>query len=142
MSNSKKIILGILSTIACALSLTVLLLMTQAYLSWTRQPLGPALDYPTAWELPATWTASPDASEATLTLAPTLNFATETPASSFLPCTDLPTMNLLVIGTDARSNEYRYGRADMIRVACVEFEAQRITVLEFPRDLWVKIPEV
>lgn len=51
-------------------------------------------------------------------------------------------MNLLVIGTDARSNEYRYGRADMIRVACVEFEAQRITVLEFPRDLWVKIPEV
>jgi LCP family protein required for cell wall assembly len=142
MSNSQKIILGILSTIACALSLTVLFLMTQTSLSWTRQPLGPALDYSTAWELPATWTASPGASESTPTLAPTLSFVTETPASLFLPCTNLPTMNLLAIGTDARSNEYRYGRADMIRVARVDFKAQRITVLEFPRDLWVKIPEV
>lgn len=142
MSNPQKITLGILTAIACALSFIVLYLVTQAYLSWTRQPLGPALVYPTPWELPATWTASPGASQPTLTYAPTLTLETETPASPFLPCTNLPTMTLLAIGTDARSDEYRYGRADVIRIVRVDFKAQRVTLLGFPRDLWVKIPEV
>ena len=142
MTKTQKIVLGILSALACALSITILYLAAQAYLGWTRQPLGPALDQPTAWQLPATWTASPGASKPPLTLAPTLSFATETPASPFLPCSNLPTMTILAIGSDARSDEYRYGRADMIRAARVDFRAQRITVLEFPRDLWVKIPEV
>jgi LCP family protein required for cell wall assembly len=142
MKSSQKAALGTLSVLAGILLSAVAYLAAQTYLSWTRQPLGPVLDYATAWELPATWTASPGASAPTLTLAPTLSFGTETPASPFLPCTNLPTMNLLAIGTDARSDEYRYGRADMIRVARVDFQAQRITVLEFPRDLWVKIPDV
>jgi len=51
-------------------------------------------------------------------------------------------MIILAIGSDSRSDDYRYGRADMIRVARVDFRAQRVTVLEFPRDLWVQIPEV
>ena len=115
---------------------------TQAYLGWTRQPLGPVLDYPTPLELPPTWTASPSASQPTFTLAPMLSFETETPASPFLPCRDLPTMTILAIGVDARSDEYRYGRADVIRVVRINFKAQRVSMLQFPRDLWVKIPEV
>ena len=142
MSKSQKIILGGLSTLACALSLTVLYMASQIYLSWTRQPLGPALDYPTPLGLPATWTASPGASEPTFKLAPTLSFETETPASPFLPCSNLPTMTFLAIGVDARSDEYRYGRADLIRAVRVDFRAQRVTLLAFPRDLWVRIPEI
>jgi len=142
MTKTQKIILGILSTLACALSIITLYLAAQAYRGWTQRPLGPALDHPTAWELPATWTASPGASGPPSMLAPTLSFETETPASPFLPCTNLPTMTILAIGSDSRSDDYRYGRADMIRVARVDFRAQRVTVLEFPRDLWVQIPEV
>ena len=71
-----------------------------------------------------------------------LSFETETPASPFLPCRDLPTMTILAIGVDARSDEYRYGRADVIRVVRINFKAQRVSMLQFPRDLWVKIPEV
>jgi len=142
MKKTEKITLTILGAIACILFFVVLYMGAQAYLVWTRQPLGPVLDYPTPRGLPATWTASPGASQPALTLTPTLSFETETPASPFLPCGDLPTMTILAIGNDSRSDDYRYGRADLIRVARVDFRAQRITVLEFPRDLWVKIPEV
>lgn len=142
MTRSQKFTLGVLSILACALLLTIFYMATQIYLGWTQQPLGPALDYPTAWELPPTWTASPGASQPTITLAPTISFDTETPASPFLPCNDLPTMTILAIGVDARSDEYRYGRADVIRAVRVDFKAQRVSMLQFPRDLWVKIPEV
>lgn len=142
MTKLQKTILGALAIIACTLIGTLIYTMAQAYQVWTQSPLGPALDQPTDWQLPATWTASPGASGSPLTLAPTLSFATETPASPFLPCSNLPTMTILAIGSDARADDYRYGRADMIRAARVDFRAQRITVLEFPRDLWVKIPEV
>jgi LCP family protein required for cell wall assembly len=142
VTKSQKITLGILSTFACGLLLLVLYSGMQVYLTWTRQPLGPALSYPTAWQLPATWTASPGASQAVITLAPTLSFDTATPASPFLPCANLPTMTLLAIGTDTRSDQYLYGRADVIRAVRVDFRAQHVAILEFPRDLWVKIPDV
>jgi LCP family protein required for cell wall assembly len=142
MSNAQKITLGILSVIATALVASILYMVAQAYLGWTRQPLGPALEYPTPWELPATWTASPGASVPTLTIAPTLISETETPASPFMPCRNLPGMTILAIGVDARSDKYSYGRADLIRAVRVDFKAQRVTLLEFPRDLWVRIPEV
>lgn len=51
-------------------------------------------------------------------------------------------MTILTIGNDSRSDDYRYGRADMIRAIRVDFKAQRVTALAFPRDLWVKIPEI
>jgi LCP family protein required for cell wall assembly len=71
-----------------------------------------------------------------------LTLETETPASPFLACNDLPTMTVLAIGTDIRSDEYRYGRADVMRAVRVDFREQRVTALEFPRDLWVKIPGI
>jgi LCP family protein required for cell wall assembly len=49
-------------------------------------------------------------------------------------------MTVLAVGTDARSDEYRAGRADFIRAVRVDFGLRRVTALEFPRDLWVQIP--
>ncbi len=142
MTRLQKIILGGLSILACLLVAAIVLSATQAYLAWTGRPLGPPLDYSTPWELPPTWTVFPDKLQPTTTFAPTLSFETETPGSPFLSCADLPTITILAIGTDARSDEYRYGRADLIRAVRVDFRAQRVTVLAFPRDLWVRIPEV
>jgi LCP family protein required for cell wall assembly len=51
-------------------------------------------------------------------------------------------MNLLAIGSDARSSTYLYGLADVIRFARVDFVTPRVSVLELPRDLWVEIPEI
>src|SRR5258705_13587602 len=112
MTRAQKIPLGVLSAIACSLLLVVLYTASQAYQAWSQQPLGPTLAYPTEWQLPATWTASPDALpsalQPTITPAPSLAFETETPASPFLACNDLPTMTVLAIGTDVRSGGQRY----------------------------------
>lgn len=51
-------------------------------------------------------------------------------------------MTLLAIGTDVRPGEHRYGLTDVMRAVRVDFQAQRVTTLEFPRDLWVKIPGI
>jgi LCP family protein required for cell wall assembly len=144
MTRVQKIALGALSVIACGIWLALLYIASQAVQSWSGQPLGPTLGYPTPWQLPATWTASPAASQPTAipTLAPTLTFETETPASPFLACNDLPTMTILAIGTDVRPGEHRYGLTDVMRAVRVDFRAQRVTALEFPRDLWVEIPEI
>src|SRR5688572_30628369 len=148
MTKAQKITLGVLSAIACSIWLVVLYSMSQAYQTWSQQPLGPTLAFPTQLQLPATWTASPSpaaspaASQptATSTLVPTLTF--ESPASPFLACNDLPTMTVLAIGTDVRSDEHRYGLADVMRAIRVDFRQQRVTTLEFPRDLWVEIPGI
>lgn len=147
MTRAQKITLGVLSAIACSLFLVILYTASQAYQAWSQQPLGPTLAYPTEWKLPATWTSSPAvsppaAAQSTLTLAPTLTFETETPASPFLACNDLPTMTVLAIGTDVRPGEQRYGLTDVMRAVRVDFREQRVIALELPRDLWVKIPEI
>src|SRR6266498_2106690 len=116
MTRAQKTILGVLSAIACSLLLVVFYTASQAYQTWSQQPLGPTLAYPTEWELPATWTAW------SVTLQ--------------------PTMTVLGIGTDVRPGEHRYGLADVIRAVRVDFRQQRVTALEFPRDLWVKIPGI
>jgi LCP family protein required for cell wall assembly len=51
-------------------------------------------------------------------------------------------MNILAIGSDVRGNNYNYGLADVIRLIRVDFVNPRVTVLEFPRDLWVEIPDI
>lgn len=51
-------------------------------------------------------------------------------------------MTLLAIGSDTRENGYLYGLADVIRLVRVDFIIPRVTVLEFPRDLWVEIPDI
>jgi LCP family protein required for cell wall assembly len=51
-------------------------------------------------------------------------------------------MTILAVGTDARGNNYDYGLGDVIRLVRVDFVNPKVTVLEFPRDLWVEIPDV
>lgn len=51
-------------------------------------------------------------------------------------------MNVLVVGADTRGDNYTYGLADAIRVVRVDFITPKVTVLEFPRDLWVEIPHI
>jgi LCP family protein required for cell wall assembly len=113
-----------------------------------QQPLGPALNIDTAtpFILPATWT--PDAStvetlQAQPTLAP-ISRASPVPTltENVGLCGAPPVMNILAIGTDARGDNYTYGLADVIRLVRVDFVNPKVTVLEFPRDLWVEIPDI
>ena len=144
MTSAQKTTLGVLSTIACIVLLVILYIASQVYQDWSRLPLGPTLAYPTELQLPATWTASPAPIQPTVpaTRAPTLTLETDTPSSPFLACNTLPTMTILAIGTDVRPGEHRYGLTDVMRAIRVDFQGQRVTALEFPRDLWVKIPEI
>ena len=136
--------LGVLSVIACGIWLLILYAGSQVYKTWSQQPLGPTLGYPTELQLPATWTASPvsDPPTSTPTNVPTLASETETPSSPFLACNDLSTMTILTIGTDVRPGEHRYGLTDVMRAIRVDFRARRVTTLEFHRDLWVTIPGI
>ena len=147
MTRAQKITLGVISVFACSIWLLVLYIASQTYPAWSQQPLGPTLAYPTQLQLPATWTASPAASTAAtqpiITLAPTLTFETQTPISPFLACNNnLPALTVLAIGTDVRPGEHRSGLTDFMRAVRVDFQRQRVTTLEFPRDLWVHIPGI
>jgi branched-chain amino acid aminotransferase len=47
-------------------------------------------------------------------------------------------MNILISGV--ASDSYLYGLADAIRIARIDFQLKKVTVLALPRDLWVQIP--
>lgn len=148
MTVPQKIILGILSISACALVSLIAYLGFESYSVYASRPLGPALSLPsvTPWSLPATWTASPPATNAAIT------FSGQTPAPTLVTVTDTPNviarcggplvMHLLAVGSDQRSDSYLYGLGDVIRLVRVDFVTPRVTVLEFPRDLWVEIPDI
>lgn len=142
MTKTQKIILGVLLVLNFALLYGVGM---KVYDGWAQEPLGPVLDYPTPYKFPPTWTPVPQetlATQATRTPFATFALETSTPVPAFFACSALPTMMILGVGSDARSTEYKYGRADVIRVIRIDFQQQRVTVLSFPRDLWVQIPEV
>ena len=48
-------------------------------------------------------------------------------------------MILLAVGADNDAGYYR-GLADVIRIFRLDFQEPSITLLAFPRDLWVSIP--
>lgn len=157
MNAIQKIILSFLSVIACTLFVLVLWL----YSGTLQRPLGPSLQIPTVTQLqlPATWTPNP-VSTGTVpplgTMPATLESVAESPqGNSVSPNSPAPTsapisgrcggpavMNILTIGTDARGDNYTYGLADVIRLVRVDFVNPKVTVLEFPRDLWVEIPDI
>ena len=69
----------------------------------------------------------------------------QTPAPApmnHMACGAPPVMHLLVVGADQRSNSYTYGLGDVIRLVRIDSITPRVTVLEFPRDLWVEIPDI
>jgi LCP family protein required for cell wall assembly len=105
-----------------------------------RQPLGPALELPTATQPIPTLTTFPvETSPAEASSTPIEATPTSTPQPL---CGGPAVMNILAIGSDARGDHYLYGLADIIRLVRVDFVTARVTILEMPRDLWVEIPEI
>lgn len=121
-------------TIAAAALLTGFVLFGQFY----SRPLGETLDLPTSTPViepteVATSTSIPGA-----TAVPT-----QSPTSTPQPLCGGPSlMYVMAVGSDSRGNHYLYGLADIVRIARIDFVTPRVTVLEMPRDLWVKIPEI
>jgi len=141
MTRAQKSILTVLSILAALLLAVVGWIGYQTYTTLWQAPLGPAIALPTStWSLPATWTPkSPELPQAP-GIAATIALS-NTPVQA-LACGGPPVMTILAIGTDSRSNSYLYGLADVIRIVRVDFADPRVTILEFPRDLWVEIPDI
>jgi LCP family protein required for cell wall assembly len=156
MNSFQKIVLAFLAFLAIAVFAFVFWLYSGAW----NKPLGPSLQIHTVtpFTLPPTWTP-PSLSFATLVSTPEmfvrdLQAASVTPIASSLPttvppnaavtgvCGGPPVMTILAVGTDARGNNYDYGLGDVIRLVRVDFVNPKVTVLEFPRDLWVEIPDI
>jgi len=132
MTSKKKTSLGII--------LFILLISGIQLFKLYRQPLGPALELPTATRPNPTLTTFPIEDvivNSTATEIQPTNTATPQPL-----CGGPSEMNILAVGSDARGNHYLYGLADIIRLVRVDFVNARVGILEVPRDLWVEIPEI
>ena len=142
MTNFQKVILSFLSVIAMGLLAFVLWVYNGA---WQR-PLGPSLSTSTPFELPSTWTPDPDATATRPSTAQPVSATPASPKPTAYTGTGLcgapPVMNILAVGSDARANSYSYGLADVIRLIRIDFVNPKVTILEFPRDLWVEIPDI
>lgn len=115
-------------------------------------PLGPGLELPTltpedhsAEQASAALTPLPASELQTTEIVSepvSAAVSTSTPAPTPEPlCGGPPVIYLLGIGADS-GLDYRYGLADVIRVARVDFTIPKVTMLSMPRDLWVEIPEI
>lgn len=141
MTRPQKTIIGILSFIVVVLAIALALYTYQTYRDVAQQPLGPALPFMEK-SLPAAWTASPGpppTAAGIVTYAPISAFPTSTPGPR---CGGPALMNILVVGADTRGDNYTYGLGDAIRLVRVDFITPKVSVLEFPRDLWVEIPHI
>jgi LCP family protein required for cell wall assembly len=140
MSRTQKYIILFLTIFTPALIIGAGVYALQSYQSFATQPLGPVLPF-TPISLPPTWT--PDSNKVTqngdVTLVATISFPTNTPQSF---CGGQAVMNIVMVGSDSRSDSYLYGLGDAIRLVRVDFVTPKVTVLEFPRDLWVEIPNI
>jgi LCP family protein required for cell wall assembly len=144
MTAIQKIILAFLSVIAVvALGFVSLL-----YSGFWQRPLGPSLQLATVTPLglPATWTPDPNVISTAPPTSKPVSASPTSPTPTAVPvvgrCGAQPVMNILAVGTDVRGNNYNYGLADVIRLVRVDFVNPRVSVLEFPRDLWVEIPDI
>jgi len=140
MTRVQKIIISIMALIASVLVAAMGFLVYASFQDFASQPLGPALPI-VAKTMPPTWTPEPTSSLGLVTLVPTITFPTNTPGAN-VGCGGPNIMNVLVIGADSRSDNYQYGLGDVIRLVRVDFVTPKVTVLEFPRDLWVEIPYI
>jgi len=142
MTKTQRNILIVLAILACSLSLAVGVLGYQAYqVLWKAPLMGPAISMETV--TPASIT--PDLGD--LPSQMSSQSLTSTPVATLTPikeprCGGPSTMTLLAVGSDARSNSYNYGLGDVIRIVRVDFVNAKVTILTFPRDLWVEIPDI
>lgn len=103
--------------------------------TWIR-PLGPALELPTSTPRPTETSPPTSTPEPGKTAVPTI-----TPTPTIQPVCGGPNSMTILISGVARE-DYEYGLADAIRVARVDFQTQKVTVLAIPRGLWVEIPGI
>ena len=151
MSSFQKIILAFLSVLVIVLFALAFWLYSGTW----NQPLGPSLQLVTTtpFQMPPTWT--PQSVSVALPTSEgehATNTTIAEPASPIVPvptsqpptglCGGPPVMQILAVGSDARGDHYNYGLADVIRLVRVDFVNPGVTVLEFPRDLWVEIPDI
>jgi len=142
MTRSQRITITVLSFIALILVVFIGVYAYQSLRTVAQTPLGPVLPIIPTKGLPPTWTPSPGPAPTQLgavTLAPTLPLPTS-PSGPL--CGGPMLMNVLVIGADTRGDNYTYGLGDAIRLVRVDFVTPKVSVLEFPRDLWVEIPHI
>lgn len=141
MTQYQKYIIAVLSIIACALLGGLGYYTYSNYQVFASQPLGPAM--PVGQQsLPPTWTPTYGPSptpQGAVSLVPLITYPTSTP---YAVCGGPNIMNILLVGADTRGDNYTYGLADAIRVVRVDFSIPKVTMLEFPRDLWVEIPYI
>lgn len=81
----------------------------------------------------------------TVTLPPQFvisTVTTSTPTEAPPQCGGPKAMYILVVGSDARANNYINGLADAIRIVRIDFVNPSMMILPFPRDLYVEIPEI
>lgn len=144
MTRTQKAILSFLAILACLIGVLAVWLWQGQW----QQPLGPALRTATVtpFEMPATWTANPDATGTLLSAPTSIPVAQTSPVPTTAPqvglCGGPSVMNLLAIGADTRGDNYTYGLADVIRLVRVDFVNPKVSILEIPRDLWVEIPDI
>ena len=136
MTRVQKIIIGALTAMATGLVVLVGYAVYPAYRDWMGRPLGAALPTSpyTPLGLPATWTPT--------ALTFSLHTIIRSTPTAAPRCGGPPVMTILAIGSDTRGTGYTWGLSDVIRVVRVDFVTPRVTVLDFPRDLWVKIPYI
>ena len=148
MKNKKITLLLVIDVIVALIALGFVMVAM-----WNR-PLGPSLA-----QSNDTKTQSETASQSTPVSgdAAAEQQSTPTPSSLFTKiinilspatekmntaCGGPPVMYVLLIGSDIRRSDYSYGLADSIRLARIDFVDPSVTMLDFPRDLWVEIPGI
>ncbi len=129
--NKLKIFKIIILSLA---GLTVLIGVGYIIITWN-QPLSSPLNLPTATQSAIQVIGTPN---------PEL-IATEFPTDTLTPtiepvCGGPPSLYIQVAGI--ASSTYLYGLADAVRVARVDFQYPGVSILAFPRDLWVTIPGI
>ena len=137
MTSTQKIIIVALSVTATLLVALVGYLSWGLYNQWMGQPLGASLPQAlyTPLGLPATWTPTPYT-------APIISHIAQSTPTMAPRCGGPAVMTILAIGSDTRGTGYTWGLSDVMRVVRVDFVTPRLTVLDFPRDLWVQIPYI
>ncbi len=142
MTKIQRNILVVLAILACSLSMLVGFYGYQAYrVLWKAPLMGPAISMETV--TPAGNSTDHAASSSGISAQPTQPLPLVTPTLIRQPrCGGPSTMTLLAVGSDARSNSYNYGLGDVIRIVRVDFVNVRVSILTFPRDLWVEIPDI
>ena len=153
MQKSRLKLIGLISgAVGILLTIAGMVFYPQLQQRWSA-PLGPGLELPTytatlAGQSRLQATASPTPAEQVESASadhPTPS-STPQPLDALTPtprplCGGPALMTILAIGADSGS-DYKYGLADVIRIARVDFVTPKISVLSMPRDLWVEIPGI